>query len=221
MRPRVVYTRSKVQNDVKRILDLYRRSGRFAASVEPKIVQLPQNRVDLVFEINEGDVTTVRAHQLRRQPGASATGACAKWCRRAKAAGGAFSAATTPTTPTACRSTANCCATSTCAQGYADFRVVSAVAELTPDREAFYITFTIEEGERYRFADIDLDVADQGDQRRRSARQNHHGKGRLVQRRPGRGVDQRAHRRDRHAGLCLRRSAPAHQPQSRSAHRRP
>src|SRR3546814_3547210 len=58
-RPRIVYTRTRVQNDVKRILDLYRRSGRFAARVEPKIIQLEQNRVDLVFEIEEGDTTTV------------------------------------------------------------------------------------------------------------------------------------------------------------------
>ena len=60
LRPRVVYTRTKVQNDVKRILDLYRRKGRFAATVEPKIIQLPQNRVDLVFEIEEGELTGVR-----------------------------------------------------------------------------------------------------------------------------------------------------------------
>ena len=60
LRPRVIYTRSKVQNDVKRILTLYRRKGRFAATVEPKVIQLEQNRVDLVFEINEGKWTEVR-----------------------------------------------------------------------------------------------------------------------------------------------------------------
>ena len=36
-------------------------SGRFAATVEPKIIQLPENRVDLVFEINEGPSTGVRS----------------------------------------------------------------------------------------------------------------------------------------------------------------
>ena len=61
LRPRVIYTRTKVQNDVKRILNIYRRSGRFAATVEPKVIQLPQNRVDLVFEINEGDLTAIRS----------------------------------------------------------------------------------------------------------------------------------------------------------------
>ncbi len=60
LRPRVVYTRTRVQNDVKRILDLYRRQGRFAATVEPKVIQQSQNRVDLVFEINEGAATKIR-----------------------------------------------------------------------------------------------------------------------------------------------------------------
>ncbi|NJN37115.1 MAG: hypothetical protein HC794_08750, partial [Nitrospiraceae bacterium] len=60
LRPRVVYTATKVQSDAKRILDIYRRSGRFAATVEPKVIPLDQNRVDLVFEIKEGEVTEVR-----------------------------------------------------------------------------------------------------------------------------------------------------------------
>jgi outer membrane protein insertion porin family len=58
-RARTVFTRSRVQSDVQRVLDLYRRNGRFAAAVEPKVIQLDQNRVDLVFEINEGDRTGV------------------------------------------------------------------------------------------------------------------------------------------------------------------
>lgn len=60
LQPRLVYTLPKVQSDVQRILELYRRSGRFAATVEPKIVQLEQNRVDVIFEIAEGNHTGVR-----------------------------------------------------------------------------------------------------------------------------------------------------------------
>ncbi|MEC8288020.1 MAG: POTRA domain-containing protein, partial [Pseudomonadota bacterium] len=51
LRPRVVFTRSRVRSDAQRIMEIYRRSGRFSASVVPKVIQLPQNRVDLVFEI--------------------------------------------------------------------------------------------------------------------------------------------------------------------------
>src|ERR1700734_332105 len=59
LKPRMVFTRSKVQGDVGRIIELYRRNGKFAASVDPQIIQRPQNRVDLIFSINEGPTTGV------------------------------------------------------------------------------------------------------------------------------------------------------------------
>jgi outer membrane protein assembly factor BamA len=58
--PRQIYSRSKVRADVARIIELYKRQGRFAAQVEPKLVQLDQNRVDIVFEITEGPKSKVR-----------------------------------------------------------------------------------------------------------------------------------------------------------------
>ena len=58
--PRQIFTRSRARADVARIIELYRRQGRYAASVEPQIVQLDQNRVDVVFEINEGPKSRVR-----------------------------------------------------------------------------------------------------------------------------------------------------------------
>ena len=61
LKPREIFTRSKVRADVDRIIELYKRQGRFAAQVEPKIVNLEQNRVDLVFEIYEGDKSKVRS----------------------------------------------------------------------------------------------------------------------------------------------------------------
>ncbi len=57
LRSRVVFTRARVQQDVQRIIQIYRRSGRFAAKIEPKVIQLPQNRVDLVYEIDVGNLT--------------------------------------------------------------------------------------------------------------------------------------------------------------------
>ena len=60
LRPRVVFTRTKVQKDVQRILNIYRVNGRFAATVDPKFIRQPQNRADLVFEIDEGPLTQIR-----------------------------------------------------------------------------------------------------------------------------------------------------------------
>ena len=61
LKPRAVFTRARVQADVQRILDVYRRQGRYAATVDPKIIELEQDRVNLVFEINEGAATKVKA----------------------------------------------------------------------------------------------------------------------------------------------------------------
>jgi outer membrane protein insertion porin family len=59
LKPRTVFTRARVQSDVQRIVELYRRNGKFAATVDPQIIQRPQNRVDLIFSINEGATTGV------------------------------------------------------------------------------------------------------------------------------------------------------------------
>jgi outer membrane protein insertion porin family len=48
-----------VQADVARIIELYRRNGKFAATVDPQIIYRPQNRIDLIFSINEGPTTGV------------------------------------------------------------------------------------------------------------------------------------------------------------------
>ncbi len=155
LRSRQVYTRTKVQNDVKRILDLYRRSGRFAASVEPKVIQLPQNRVDLVFEIAEGDVTGVnkiafvgnqRFSEGRLRDVINTKES--RWYR--------FLSSADTYDPDRVSFDRELLRKFYLAQGYADFRVVSGVAELTPDRESFYVTFTVDEGERYRFGAVDV-----------------------------------------------------------------
>jgi outer membrane protein insertion porin family len=155
LRPRVVYTRTKVQNDVKRILDLYRRSGRFAATVEPKVIQLPQNRVDLVFEISEGQVTGVqRINFVGNQRFSDGTlreiiqTKESRWWR--------ILSTDDTYDPDRLSFDRELLRKFYLANGYADFRVVSAVAELTPDREGFYITFTIEEGDRYKFRTIEV-----------------------------------------------------------------
>ena len=61
LRPRQVFTRTRVQSDITRLYQIYRRNGRFSVNIEPKIIKLEQNRVDLVFEVDEGDVTTVKS----------------------------------------------------------------------------------------------------------------------------------------------------------------
>ena len=157
LRPRVVYTRARVQNDVTRILDLYRRHGRFGATVEPKVIQLSENRVDLVFEINEGEFTGVRSinfvgnHQYSdsKLRGVIQTKE-SRWYR--------FLTNDDTYDPDRLTYDRELLRRFYLTEGYAEFRVVSAVAELTPDRNGFIITFTVDEGERYRFGKIDVNI---------------------------------------------------------------
>ena len=155
LRPRIVYTRSRVQNDVQRLIDVYRRNGRFAASVEPKVIQLPQNRVDLVFEIDEGPITEIRRIGFVGNVKYSDSD-LRSVVRTQESAWYRFLSADDTYDPDRLTFDRELLRRFYLSKGYADFRVVSAVAELAPNREGFFITFTIEEGERYRFGKIDV-----------------------------------------------------------------
>lgn len=154
--PRQIYTRSKVRADVNRIIELYKRQGRFAATVEPKAVTLDQNRVDIVFEIKEGPKSKVRQiniigneefsdGELRGEMLTKQTGFLS------------FIKGGTSYDPDKLAFDQQKLRQFYLTEGYVDFRVVSAVAELTPDKKDFIITYVVEEGERYKFGDVTVD----------------------------------------------------------------
>jgi len=156
LKPRMVFTRAKVQSDVQRIIELYRRNGKFAASVDPQIIQRPQNRVDLIYSINEGPTTGVsriifvgnKAYDDSTLRGQIATEESAWW--RILATNDNYD-------PDRLLFDREQLRRFYVNHGYADFHVVSAVAELTPDHSSFYITFTVDEGEKYKFGKVEID----------------------------------------------------------------
>lgn len=156
LRPRQVFTRAKVRSDVQRMLGLYRNSGRFAAIIEPKVVQLEQNRVDVVYEIQEGPKTKVTRINFIGNRNFSdgdlrdvlATKESRWW--KIFTSNDTFD-------PDRLAYDQQVLRQHYLNEGYADFRTVSAVSELTSDRENFFITFTVEEGEIYTFGDIDVE----------------------------------------------------------------
>jgi len=157
LRARIVYTRTKVQQDVEKILELYRRKGRFAARVEPKIIELPQSRVDVVYEISEGPPTYVRRINFVGNEAMSdgdLRGVILtreeRWWR--------FLSSSDTYDPDRMNYDRELLRRYYLQNGYADFEVISAVAELAPNRENFYMTFTIKEGPRYKLEKVDVDV---------------------------------------------------------------
>ena len=156
LKPRQIFTRSAVRQDVARIIELYRRQGRFAAVVEPKSVSLDQNRVDVVFEVTEGAKSKVRQINILGNEifsdddlrGQMAT----KQARlfRILSSGTSYDQDRLAYDQQKLRQFY-------LTEGYADFRVISAVAELTPDKRDFIITYVVEEGKRYKFGDVTVD----------------------------------------------------------------
>jgi len=151
---RQIFTRSKVRADVARIIELYKRQGRFAASVEPQMVLLDQNRVDVVFEITEGPRSKVRQINILGNEVFSDGELRSEMVT--KQTGGLFSFLSSNTSydPDRLAFDQQKLRQYYLTEGYADFRVVSAVAELTQDKRDFIITYVLEEGERYKFGDV-------------------------------------------------------------------
>ena len=154
--PRQIFTRSKVRADVARIIELYKRQGRFAATGEPKMVQLAQNRVDVVFEITEGPKSKVRQINIIGNE-AYGDGELKGEMVTKEARLLSFFSSTTSYDPDRLAFDQQKLRQFYLTQGYADFRVVSAVAELTPDKQDFIITYVVEEGQRYKFGDVKVE----------------------------------------------------------------
>ena len=155
LRPRQVYTRARVQDDVERFIEIYRQSGYFASRIEPKVIQLPQNRIDIIFEINEGPITGIRSinfvgnkafddNRLREEIVTSET----RWWR--------FFASSDSYDPDRLNYDRQQLRRFYLSKGYADFRVISSSAELTRDGEEFFVTFNIEEGDLFTFGESSI-----------------------------------------------------------------
>ncbi|MGH7011330.1 MAG: outer membrane protein assembly factor BamA, partial [Caulobacteraceae bacterium] len=157
VRPRSVFTRARVQEDVGRIVELYRREGRISATVTPQIVRLPQDRVDLIFKIDEGPksgilgidfIGNVRfsSNTLRRVIVTKES----HWYR--------FFSSNDNYDPDRISYDREQLRKYYRNRGYYDFRMISSVAELSPDRNGFAVTYALDEGERYRFGKITVNT---------------------------------------------------------------
>ncbi|MCT2400582.1 outer membrane protein assembly factor BamA [Novosphingobium mangrovi (ex Huang et al. 2023)] len=154
--PRQIFTRSKIRADVARIIELYKRKGRYAATVEPKMVMLDQNRVDIVFEITEGAKSKVRQINIIGNEHFSDGKLRGQMVTKQSRFTRIFSSSTSYD-PDRMAFDQQKLRQFYLTEGYADFRVVSAVAELTPDKKDFIITYVVEEGKRYKFGDVKVE----------------------------------------------------------------
>jgi outer membrane protein insertion porin family len=158
LKPRQIFTRTAVRADIARIVELYRRQGRFAASVEPKMVSLDQNRVDVIFEIHEGAKSKVRQINIIGNEVFSDGKLRGEMATKTSSLLHLMSSNTSYDQDRLAYDQQKL-RQFYLTNGYADFRVISAVAELTPDKKDFIITYVVEEGPRYKFGDVTVDSA--------------------------------------------------------------
>jgi outer membrane protein insertion porin family len=158
LKPRSVFTRAKAQADVQRILDVYRRQGRYSATVEPKIIDLDNNRVNLVFEINEGMATKVKAINFIGNR-AFSDSQLRDMITTSQSHLFDFIKGTNIYDPDRLSLDRELLRQYYLKNGYADARIVSAGAELDRDGSGFYITFVIEEGELFKFGAVEVESA--------------------------------------------------------------
>jgi len=154
-KPRGTLSKPTVQADVQRIIEIYHRSGRFDVTVTPQIIELPNNRVNLVFDIREGEKTGVKdirfvgahAYSSSRLKNVIKT-SVSNWL--------SFLQTTDIYDPDRVEADRDLLRRFYLQHGYADVRILSAIGEYDPAAKGFVVTFTIDEGAQYKVGTIDV-----------------------------------------------------------------
>ena len=154
-KPRGTLSKPAVQADVQRIIEIYHRSGRFDVSVDPKIIDLPNNRVNLVFEIKEGAKTGVKDIRFVGIK-AFSSGRLKDIIKTSESNWLSFLQTTDIYDPDRVEADRDLLRRFYLKHGYADVRIISAVGEYDPAKKGFIVTFTIDEGAQYHFGTVDV-----------------------------------------------------------------
>ena len=154
LKPRMFFSKAKLQNDVRKIVELYDKTGRYFTVVIPKIAKLPQNRVDILFDIKEGEKLKIKKIIFEgNKHFSSSTLRSTIMSKEDK-----FYHFFKPDYYDADMVEYDKVLLSRfyTQHGYANFKVISAVADILPSKDGFYLTFTVEEGDKYKFGDIKI-----------------------------------------------------------------
>ena len=155
LKPRAVFTPALAEQDRQHILDLYARRGYYNARVDPQVIRLGENRVDVVYQINDGSVTLISKiafvgnHEFSEDRLSEVINSREeRWWR--------FLSTSDEYAPERLNFDKELLRRFYLKNGYIDFEVKDAKSELAPDRSGFFLTFTISEGDRYKVGKITI-----------------------------------------------------------------
>ena len=155
LRPRAVFTADMAQRDREKLLETYAANGRFAVAVQPQIIRLSDNRVDVIFNIKENNLTLISRISFVGNH-AFGEGALRAVITTEETAWYKFFTTNDEYNPERLNFDKELLRRFYLRNGYVDFNVMDATAELSPDRKSFYITFTVNEGARYRVGSVKI-----------------------------------------------------------------
>jgi len=163
LKPRSTFSNRKLEEDISSIINSYRAAGRYSVYVEPKIIKLDFNRINLVYEIDEGNVTSISDINFigninfsdRKLRNAIATKR-STFIDRIWGTGRSYDNLIMEYDKELLREFYR-------NNGYVNFKIINSVAELDGSNDSFIMTFTVEEGERYNFGSINItdEIADE------------------------------------------------------------
>lgn len=154
-KPRGTLSRPMVQSDAQRIAEVYRHSGRYDVSVNPEIIEQPNNRVDLIFTITEGSKTGVQSIEFIGNQAYSSY-RLKDIIKTHESNFLSFIGGGDTYDPDRVEADRDLIRRFYLKHGFADVQVVAALTEYDPQRKGFLVTFKIEEGQQYRVAAVNF-----------------------------------------------------------------
>jgi outer membrane protein insertion porin family len=155
-KPRGTLSRPMVQSDAQRIAEIYRHSGRYDVTVVPEIIEQPNNRVDLIFTITEGNKTGINSIEFIGNTTYSAY-RLKDVIKTRESNLLSFLGGNDVYDPDRIEADRDLIRRYYLKHGFADVQVVAALSEYDPDKKGFLVTFKIEEGQQYRVASVNFE----------------------------------------------------------------
>jgi len=152
-KPRGTLSRPMVQSDAQRIAEIYRHSGRYDVTVLPEIIEQPNNRVDLVFTITEGNKTGINSIEFVGNKAYSSY-RLKDVIKTRESNLLSFLGGSDVYDPDRIEADRDLIRRYYLKHGFADVQVIAALTEYDPQRKGFLVTFKIEEGQQYRVASV-------------------------------------------------------------------
>ncbi|MCS3929768.1 outer membrane protein insertion porin family [Bradyrhizobium elkanii] len=152
---RGTFSRAMVQSDTLRIAEIYRRSGRYDVRVTPEIIEQPNNRVDLIFTVEEGAKTGVKSIEFVGN-NAFSSYRLRDVIKTHESNLLSFLASNDLYDPDRVEADRDLIRRFYLKNGFADVQVVAALTEYDPEKKGFNVTFKIEEGSQYRVGTVDF-----------------------------------------------------------------